>query len=243
MFKYKVSPYLSWLFPYKDKKIPLPTDHKFLYYVFQNKISLTFINWLFQGMLGMGYADLTGKIALEVILLTLSLVALGDLSIYNISIALILSHTVNWLINSHFWDFGRYLGITRTPPERFFPYIHRVVRRINKNRSIYIAIIIGSISRKRELKETSDVDMIFIRGKGLKNAINAVLVTMRERAIAFFYKFPLHLDLYDTIEMTTKHREDETPVVLKDTGDAAKAWYRKAGREMINLGDYERKRS
>jgi len=235
---YKVPACLSWFFPYKIKDLPISSRSSAAYYLLQNKLSLTIINWLFQGMKGMDASDLTGKIIFEIFFFSVFFVFLNNPGIYGVLIALVFSHTLNWLFNAHFWVFGRYLGITHTPPDLFFPYIRRVVNRVNRDSSVPMVIIIGSISRNQRFKTTSDVDIMFIRGAGISNAIMAVFVTMRERAIAFFSKFPLHLEFYDTMESMNQHRADEIPVLLKDVGGLAEDWYDKAGRETARLDDY-----
>ena len=234
-------PYLSWLFPYKRKGMSVSTKSPFMYFIFQNKISLLIINWTFQGMRGMGTADFIGKIILEILLIAILFPMMSGPVENRVVLAILIAHTVNWLFNSHFWDTGRFLGITRTDPGRFFPYLRRVVTRIKRDddSSLPIGIIIGGLSRNRGFAFTSDVDMIFIRGRGLKNALTAVLVTIRERVIAFFCKFPLHLELYDDIDAMMKHRVDEVPVILKDADNTARNWYRKAGRDISFLDDYE----
>jgi len=206
-----------------------------MYYLFQNKISLTIINWFFQGVKGMGRADLIGKIILEILVFTVALFCFGKTDIYHTGIALLLAHTFNWLINAHFWDFGRFLGITRTPPVRFYHYLQKLEVKIQKHDSVPNVIVIGGISRNQGFKPTSDIDMIFIRDRGFTNALKAVLVTIRERTWAFINKFPLHLELYDRIEHMSKHRTDEIPIVLKDSNAAVGDWYSKSGRATMKL--------
>lgn len=230
-----VPSFLAWLFPYKRKGFSISTKSPLSYYLFQNKISLIFINWLFQGIKGMGKADLIGKIFFDVLIFIVILFFLNGVGLHRISLALILAHTFNWLINTHFWDVGRFLGITRTSPDRFFPYLQKIKDKIERDGSIPSAIVIGGISRNQGFKTTSDIDMIFIRGRGFKNALKAVLVTIRERARAFFSKFPLHLELYDNMEFMNRHRTDEVPIVLKDINGNVKDWYDKAGRTIITL--------
>jgi len=187
----------------------------------------------------MGKADLAGKIILEILFVVIFIVFLEGLIQYYILVALLLAHTLNWLLNAHFWDVGRFIGITNTPPSRFFPYLRKLTKRLDKDSSPATAIIIGGISRKQGFRSTSDVDLIFIRDSGVQNSIKAVLVTIRERVMAFFCKFPLHLELYDHMQSLEQHRIDEVPVILKDTGKIAEDWYRKAGREISGLNDYD----
>lgn len=234
-----VPPSLAWLFPYKRKVLPISTKSHVLYYLFQNKISLTVINWLFQGMRGMDTADRMGKIIFDILIFIVAMFLIDGSETYRISSSLILAHTLNWLLNANFWVIGRFNGITRTPPSRFFPYLRKMSARINKNNSIFAVIIIGGLSRNKSFKTTSDVDIMFIRERGFKNAVKAVVVTISERAIAFFSKFPLDLQLYDSIESMKQHRADEIPVLLKDTGGIAQSWYSRTGRTITRLEDYE----
>lgn len=230
---------LSWLFPYKRKGLSVSTDSAIKYYIFQNKISLVIINWLFQGMRGMGKADLLGKVLLEMVLFIILLVLLAGRVKYYILAALFTAHTVNWLINAHFWDVGRFIGITNTAPARFFPYLRKLEKRLNTYTAPPVGIIIGGLSRNKGFKSSSDVDMIFVRGQGCKSTVLSVLVTIYERTRAFFCKFPLHLELYDDMDAMNRHRTDEVPVILKDSDGIAEDWYGRSGRTPARLSDFD----
>lgn len=231
---------LRWLFPYKQKPLPISTQAPILYYMLQNKVSLVLINWLFQGMRGMGFTDLIGKICLEFVFFSMALICVNGTGAFPIVVALFIARTLNWFLNSHFWVMGRYLGITRSDPGRFPEYLKKVMDRLQKCSSIDAVIVIGGASRKQGVKETSDIDIFFIRRPGLINGVSAVRVTVRERILAFFQKFPLHLELYDTIQMMDRHRKDETPFVLKDVLGRATAYYTRQEREIAGFDEYER---
>lgn len=236
-----VPSFLRWLFPYKKKKLFFSIKSPSFYYLFQNKISLTFVNWLFQGMMGMHATDLTGKIIFELVFFFIFVLLLNEYSIiYRVCLTFFLSHTLNWLLNSHFWTFGRFLGITHTDRKRFSVYLKELRERVDNDASIVSIIIIGSISRNEGFRTTSDVDIVFIRKEGFPNAVRAVLVTVRERATAFLNKFPLELHLYDSVDTMKKHRADEIPVILKDTCAIAQSWYSRTGRTVTRLEDFER---
>lgn len=184
--------------------------------------------------MGMHATDLTGKIIFELVFFSIFVLLLNEYSIiYRVCIAFFLSHTINWLLNAHFWDFGRFLGITRTNRKRFSLYLKELKERVDDDASILSIIIIGSISRNEGFHATSDVDIMFIRKRGVLNAVKAVLVTMRERATAFLKKFPLELHLCDSMETMKKYRYDEVPIVLKDSEETAQEWYRKKGRSIL----------
>jgi len=240
--EYCASPYVPgffrFLFPYKTKKLPFSTQNPLLFFLLQNKLSLALINWVFQGIRGMGVADLTGKIFLELLVFATGLILLNSAFPFRLIVAFLIAHTVNWLFNSHFWVLGRYLGITRTNPVRFIKYLERLAKRLDDCVAIDPVLVIGGASRKQGVKPTSDVDIFFIRNSGFINGINAIIVTCRERALAFVCKFPLHLLLYDNIEMMNIHRKDETPFVLKDDQGRASDHYSAQCRETYDFIDY-----
>ena len=80
--------------------------------------------------------------------------------------------------------------------------------------------------------------MIYIKEDGVFNGIAAVLITVRERVIAFITKFPLHLELYSRLD-DIKHRDDEVPIVLKDIGGTLRDYYSDAGRSITDLDAYD----
>jgi len=238
--KIYIPPLLRWLFPYKIKKLPFSTDNPYLFYLFQNKITLIAINWLFQGMKGMGKADLIGKICLEVAAFSIAFSIVNGTVLYRLVISFLCAHTFNWLFNAHFWVFGRYLGITRTNIERFPKYLRGVMNRLQNCSTIDSIIVIGGASRKEGVKITSDIDMFIIRKRGFLNGFIAVLITIKERILSFVTKFPLDLYLYDKIETMDKHRDDERAFILKDVHDQVKAYYNSKGRKVAGFAEYER---
>jgi len=191
-------------------------------------------------MRGMGHADLIGKIILEIIFFGIAIIFVSGSFGFRAFVALIIAHTLNWFLNTHFWDTGRFLGITRTPLRRFAPYVKQLMLRSHKYSAIDAVIVIGGVSREQGIKKTSDVDIFFIRKKGLINAIVATVITIKERTYAFFSKFPLHLEFYDDISMMDKHRQDEVPYILKDISGIASAYYKRQNRMTAQFDDYEK---
>jgi len=233
-----VPAFMRFLFPYKQKELPFSTQHPFLIFLLQNKLSLSLINWTFQGMREIGITDLTGKICLEVLFFSIALTFVNGPAFYRLVGALLIAHTFSWLFNSHFWVFGRYLGITRTDPARFPKYLNQLMQRLNNCRAIDVVLVIGGASRKKGIAPTSDVDIFFVKRPGFINGIRAVMITIKERALAFILKFPLHLELYDRIEMMDRHRKDETPFILKDDRGCASSYYSAQGRRFAAFEEY-----
>jgi len=188
----------------------------------------------------MGRVDLIGKAVLEIVFFGIAFIFISGSPGFRVSVALLIAHTLNWFLNTHFWTTGRFLGITRTPVHRFAPYIKQLMLRLHRCSAIDAVIIIGGVSREEGIKTTSDVDIFFIRKKGLINAIVAAAVTIKERFYAFFSKFPLHLEFYDNISMMDRHRKDEVPYILKDISGIAGAYYQKQHRKTAQFDDYEK---
>ncbi len=233
-----VPPFMRFLFPYKEKKLAISSRNPVLFLLLQNKLSLALINWTFQGVRGMGVTDLFGKICIEILIVSVTLILVNGAIIFRLIIALLIAHTFSWFFNSHFWVLGRYLGITRTFPARFPAYLNGLMQRLDNCRAINSVIVIGGASRKQGIKPTSDVDIFFIRSPGFFNGISAVMTTVQERARAFLCKFPLHLEMYDEIETMNKHRKDEMPFVLKDDLGRAADYYSAQGRNTAGFEEY-----
>jgi len=195
---------------------------------------------MFQGMIGMGKADLIGKICFEVIVLGIIFSIVAGSVFYKLFISFILAHTFNWIFNSHFWVLGRYIGLTRTNVERFPKYLKGIKNRMQNCSAIESIIVIGGASREKGVNITSDIDMFVIRNRGFLNGLNAILIITRERLLASIVKFPLDLYLYDKIETMEKHRGDEKAFILKDVHRLASDYYILKGRKVGGFDEYEK---
>ena len=229
---------LSILFPYKEKSLRVVPKNKILYLLSQNKLSIILINWIFQGMLGMDVLDLIGKLCIDIFFTLIFVFLFGSSYTINWFFAFIIAHSINWLINTHFWVIGRFIGFTRTDSKRFYLYLKSITKRFSKNKSLLGIIVIGAASRGGGVKETSDIDMYFISKKGLKNSINSVQFTWRERFLAFINKFPLDLCLARDLKVMLKHRKDEVPFVIFDPEKRVEEFYKKQNRNIEFLENY-----
>lgn len=229
---------LLFLFPYKEKALRVVPKNKILYLLSQNKLSIILINWIFQGMLGMDGLDLMGKLFIDIFFTLIFAFLFGSSHIINWFFAFIIAHSLNWLINTHFWNIGRFIGFTRTDTNRFYSYLNSIVTRFSKNKNLLGIIVIGAASRGGGVKETSDIDIYFISKKGLKNSINSLIFTWRERFLAFINKFPLDLYLAGDLKVMLKHRKDEIPFIIFDPGKKVEEFYKNQNRNIAFLENY-----
>jgi len=135
-----------------------------------------------------------------------------------ILIAVIGARTLSYLFNDHFWgglqvsfDFVKNCGL-----EQICVYLIKSTKRLSKYNSISACMVYGSIVRG-EFHDKSDLDVRYIRRSGFLNAISALSFAVRERIIAVFTQIPLDLYVGDTVNFLKKIRDDETPIIIKDS--------------------------
>jgi hypothetical protein len=187
--------------------------------IFRFKIVVIFTNWLFQGIL---YADKTEKIfklffdwALTVIIYKL---VFGSHNHIHILIAFLISHTFSWIFNGQLFALAKNFGIVHNDPEEIINYAYGIKNRASREKSINIVVVYGSIVRK-EIKDTSDLDLRIIRKKGLLNGFRACIFGFKERSRALFYRFPLDMYVVDSSKHLLKMRYDEKPLILYDSSN------------------------
>jgi len=181
---------------------------------------LTLSSWFFQGILYMDTTERAFKILLDVLLFfPLYFVIMGHIpALLSVFMAIIVAHTLNWVFNGQIFVLLKLLKLTKTGPGYFNQYLDDLKKRIEREDSILAAAAFGSLSRK-ELKETSDLDVRIIRKKGLLNGLRACLFVLLERNRAFFNKFPLDIYVLDHVSTINKHIEKtelEKAIVLYD---------------------------
>lgn len=186
--------------------------------LFKFKLFIVVSNWIFQGML---YADKTERVFRLLLdgLMTLILYAFFINLILDTHIVLIFSffvaHTVNWIFNGQLFVLGRYVGIKPKKQDKFCIYINELKSRVEREKSIQLVAIYGSLSRE-ELNENSDLDVRIIRKNGFLNGLRACLFGFSERTRALFSRFPLDIYVIDSPNHLLKMRKDESPKILYD---------------------------
>ena len=177
---------------------------------------LTFSSWLFQGILYMDKTEKAFKFFFDMLLFIILALFLNLYlnSFPALCIALLLSHTFNWIFNGQIFVLMKNLKLIRTDIKDFNQYITNLKKKAENEKSIYIISLIGSLSRD-ELKETSDLDIRIIRKKGFINGIGACMFTMTERSKAFFNKFPLDIYVGDNLKFLKKV-DEQSIIIFKD---------------------------
>lgn len=215
------------------KKFAWNPKSKLLYKLMASPPGVVIINWVFQGMLGMDRSELIFHVGFDFIFIGVFFLILINLFGFWLALVLsvLLAHTANWLINSHFWVMGRYIGISRTSVEEVNNYISSIKQQLSSRKSLKGVVVIGNLTRSGSVRETSDLDVRLIRQRGFLNAVFSNLILIREKAIAFFNKFPLDIYLCDHAFKLSQLRNDEIPILLKDKDDEIAKWYKSHGRE------------
>jgi len=194
--------------------------------LFKFKIFIILSNWTFQGML---YADKTERLfrllldGLMALILYVIFINFISSSYVALIFAFLIAHTLNWIFNGQLFVLGRYVGIKPNKHDDFCDYTKELKYRAEKEISVQSIAIYGSMSRK-ELRESSDLDVRIIRKKGFINGIRACFFVLLERIRAFSNKFPLDIYLLDSFNNLSKLNEQ--PMILYDTQNILEKFYR-----------------
>jgi len=193
------------------------------------------INWTFQGILGMGRTDRWFKVGLDVALTLVLTPILTSFARVGVAVAcsFLLAHTLSWLLNTHFFVIGRFVGFTTTPTDKICSYARGIASRSQRCPALLGVAVYGAVARGRGVRATSDVDMRFIRRPGWLNALRAAWFTFAERARAFFAAFPLDVYLLDDLRPLGRLREDERPILLHDPDGVLEQYYAAKGYEWL----------
>jgi predicted nucleotidyltransferase len=180
------------------------------------------VHWTFQGMLYMDATERIFKILIDLVLTSFFYLLLRIVlpELISLVVALTLAHTLNFLFNAHYWALMKHYGRIRLSFEKYEQYQNNLAQRAQLEPSIIYAAVYGSRSRD-EWKETSDLDVRFVRQHGLYYGIRSCLFVMIERTRAMFSRFPLDIFVLDGFESLRKIRVDEEPLTLKTTESQA----------------------
>lgn len=151
-------------------------------------------HWLFQGIRG---ADRTKRIyKLLFSLLFTAIFFLFLILVFNLPgwqamlLAFLAAHSLNWLVNCNIMgNLKHRTKIGKTEKSQIFNYLDELSDRFSTAPSILCAAAFGSLSRG-ELHATSDVDVSFIRRKGMTHGLAALRFLYREIRSANKRGFP-----------------------------------------------------
>ncbi len=223
------------------KKYAWNPKNRLVYRIMASPPGVVFINWTFQGMLGMDRSELIFHLSIGVFFTLLFLLIFMNIVNFwlSLGISFLMAHTSNWLFNSHFWVMGRYIGISETSVKRINNYMSEIKSLLQEKNSIQAIVVVGNMTRGGKIRSTSDLDVRFIREKGFLNTILSNLLMVKIKVIAFFRKIPLDVYLLDEIRRLSRLRSDEIPIILKDVNDEVSKWYKCHGRESKKYEDFD----
>ena len=152
----------------------------------------------------------------------------NNFSKQNLLIAFLISHTINWLINTNFNNlFIHRLYLKKLSKSLLFRYLDTLQNKLISQDWLIYAACFGSIS-KGLLKESSDLDVSFVRKPGFLNALKALWFILKERKIADFKGIPLEAYINDNpLESMHRFKDEETAVVIIDPADIISHYYKK----------------
>jgi thymidylate kinase/predicted nucleotidyltransferase len=175
-------------------------------------------NWFFQGTLIMTRSERAFRYLLE---LTIFLALFTSMSFFlplfwSTIVALIIAHTINWILNGNFWVVYKFFG-RESRLEVVMIFLAKLRSRKDfSQKGVLTVSAFGSLSRG-EFKSSSDLDIRIVRLHGIRNWGKANLFILQLRTVAFFRKIPLDLFLLDSPNQIYKHiSRGEKPVVLYD---------------------------
>lgn len=222
----------------KRKTFPWQPKNQFLYNLMSSSPGVIIINWIFQGILGMELSERIFKIGFDMVLTTAFAFAFSSVMSLRLAVLIgfAIAHTINWIFNGHVLTLRplRSSGVVRTPPQEIWDYMRDLGHRVQTRSFLSGVVVFGAVSRGEGVRETSDVDMRFIRESGFRNGVLANFYALYERTRAVFHWFPLDLYVYDSPDSLNRLREDEQPIILYDPKGLLKEKYKQRGFESLS---------
>jgi hypothetical protein len=127
--------------------------------------------------------------------------------------AFLLTHTLNFLFNGHFWGIFKHYGWTYSTREEFLRYVNGMAARARCEPAIAGFVIFGSFSRA-EWSPQSDLDARILRKAGAINGLRACWFLLKERTRALFRRFPLDVYILDGVDSKMKLNPNEKGIDL-----------------------------
>lgn len=179
-----------------------------------------FTNWAFQGIAHADKSEKIYKISFTIIwafIFTGILFRFSQYTYKSIILAIILGHTLNWLINCNiFVLLVHRIKWVNIPKEKYFNYLFSLKNRINNKSWVYYCVCMGSICQGK-LNSTSDIDITIVRKRGIKNIILPILFYVYEKKYADFHGIPLDIFISDSAaDNIKKSKNQPNPIVIYD---------------------------
>ena len=184
--------------------------------VAQSRAGVIASNWVLQGMRYMNAYEVGLKLLLDVLFALLLVWLFNGWNRPGIVLAsLLIAHSLNWILNGHFFVLMRYVYPVPKTADDFDLYVQRIKKQAVLSNFIDGVAIYGSYCRG-QLHEFSDLDVRVIVRNGFMNGLAGAWFCLRERFMAFFAIFPLDIYCCVGTHCLDRLRDDELPVILQD---------------------------
>ncbi len=195
----------------KAKSFPLAPRSPWLAAVLQSCPVILAINWCLQGMRGMDRGELAFRLALEAMVWAALTPLAGPLA------ALLLAHSLNFLLNGQLWVCARYCLIWHRRPAALDRFLARVVIELRQLPWLEEAVCIGSRGAAGATRhDRADIDLRLIAPPGVGGWLKVNLLLLALRARALVGLIPLDLYAYDSPASLERFRQDEPLLVILD---------------------------
>ncbi len=184
----------------------------------QNPLVILAVNWLFQGMRGMGRRELSFRLLLELLLSAIAAVALHASGVTAPRAAVLgwmAAHSFQFLFNGQFWVCLRYARFWRRDPERLRRWLEALAADLRRLPWLREALVIGSLGRHPPGRR-SDLDLRLFFPPGPWNWLRLNLLLLRLRCRAFCAAIPLDLYAPDDPRALARIRPGEPVRILLD---------------------------
>jgi hypothetical protein len=177
------------------------SKQKILKWILQYPIGGLASHWLFQGTFNMDRSERIYKFGLDLFFTIITFGALSKISHWPIAIvaSIFLSHSLNFLFNAQLWVVLKHYGFVNIKYKDYELYKNTLSIRLKKQTSFLYGALHGSLVRGK-WRQSSDLDVLLVRKKGMINALSACFFASRERTYAFFSCFPLDIYVLDSYE-------------------------------------------
>jgi len=175
-------------------------------------------NWFFQGTLIMTTSELAFRFVLEFAIAASIFAVVSFFVSQTLSViaAILIAHTINWMMNGNFWIVYKFFGRESNPDS-----IMVFLAKLNSGKyflqnGVLAVSAFGSLSRG-QFKRSSDLDMRIVRQKGFTNWVKANLFMLKLRSTSFLKKIPIDAFLLDKADQIYEHiSRNEPPVAIYD---------------------------
>jgi len=177
-------------------------------------IIVLFINWIFQGMRGMQYKELSFRVIIEILCIFL----IFNFLKINLLSSFFFVHTFFWIFLCQFWLINRY-SLNYTNDLKKMNHVYKkIIDKVLKFKTLDEAIVIGSqSSQKKILKINSDLDLRIFFTNGVKSFFTLNLFLSHLRMYSFINKFPLDIYCYDNFDVfSTVISKNDKILIIKD---------------------------